>query len=45
MFLEVKSSIYLNRLVSSPEHEVLMASFSGQSMSVVRRSSRRQQLL
>ena len=29
----------LNLLISSPEHEVLMVSYCGQSMSVVRRAS------
>ena len=38
----------LGLFISSPEHEVLMVSYCGQSMSVVRRPScvvRRQQLL
>ena len=47
---EAKSyyEVQQHRFFSSPEHEVLMVSYCGQSMSVVRRASsvvRRQQLL
>ena len=45
LFENTQPSLFL---ISSPEHEVLMVSYCGQSMSVVRRAScvvRRQQLL
>ena len=46
--LPIHALYHRSAFISSPEHEVLMVSYCGQSMSVVRRPScsvRRQQLL